>query len=71
MKACLANGRVAALNFGFDRHPTHADRYKGAGEFVDVVTKPWDSWEDDALIANPEAPVCHTSGRRESAHALS
>lgn len=44
MKACLANGRVAALSFGFDRHPTHAYRYKSAGEFVDVVTKLWDSW---------------------------
>ncbi|TIS15314.1 MAG: LLM class flavin-dependent oxidoreductase, partial [Mesorhizobium sp.] len=26
---------LAALNFGFDRHPTHADRYERAGEFVD------------------------------------
>lgn len=62
---------VAALNFGFDRYPTHADRYKSAGEFVDVVTKLWEIWEVDALIANPEAPVCHTSGRTERAHALS
>ncbi|RWX61061.1 hypothetical protein EN780_30405 [Mesorhizobium sp. M4B.F.Ca.ET.089.01.1.1] len=43
----------------------------GSGECVDVGTKLWDSWEDDALVANPEAPVCQTSGRRESAHALS
>lgn len=42
----------AALNFGLDRHPTHADRYERASEFVDVVTKLWDSWEDDALVAD-------------------
>lgn len=43
---------VAALNFGFDRHPTHADGYKSAGEFVEVVTKVWENWEVDALIAS-------------------
>ncbi|MER8840938.1 LLM class flavin-dependent oxidoreductase [Mesorhizobium sp. M0913] len=47
----------AALNFGFDRHPTHADRYERAGEFVDVVTKLWDSWEDDALVADRQSGI--------------
>ncbi|MGX9147265.1 LLM class flavin-dependent oxidoreductase [Mesorhizobium sp. 128a] len=47
----------AALNFGFDRHPTHADRYERAGEFVDVVTKLWDSWEDDALVSDRESGI--------------
>ncbi|RVC80752.1 hypothetical protein EN745_11870 [Mesorhizobium sp. M4A.F.Ca.ET.022.05.2.1] len=53
-----------------DPQPTPTVNW-GSGECVDVGTKLWDSWEDDALVANPKAPVCQTSGRRESAHALS
>ncbi|MDQ1539068.1 MAG: hypothetical protein QOE58_3461 [Actinomycetota bacterium] len=41
-----------AYNFGFEGHPVHADRYDRAREFVDVVTKLWDSWEDEALVAD-------------------
>ena len=47
----------AAHNFGLDEHPVHADRYARAREFVDVVTDLWDSWEDDALVADPESVV--------------
>ncbi|MEU5002342.1 LLM class flavin-dependent oxidoreductase [Streptomyces sp. NPDC021622] len=43
----------AAQNFGLDVHPVHAERYDRAREFLDVVTKLWDSWEDDALVADP------------------
>ncbi|WP_149540124.1 LLM class flavin-dependent oxidoreductase [Siccirubricoccus phaeus] len=39
-----------AGNFGFDRHMDHALRYERAGEFWDVVTALWDSWEDGALL---------------------
>ncbi|MEU5952688.1 LLM class flavin-dependent oxidoreductase [Streptomyces sp. NPDC047525] len=42
----------AALNFGLDAHPVHAERYDRAREFLDVVTKLWDSWEDEALVAD-------------------
>lgn len=45
----------AAANFGLEKHPVHADRYRQASEFVDVVTKLWDSWEDDALVVDPES----------------
>jgi len=59
----LSHGRVgwnivttsspaAARNFGLEEHPAHAARYARAEEFVDVVTKLWDSWEDDAIIAD-------------------
>ncbi len=43
-------GRGAQLQ---PRHPhlEHADRYERAAEFLDVATKLWDSWEDDALGA--------------------
>ncbi|WP_201318538.1 MULTISPECIES: LLM class flavin-dependent oxidoreductase [unclassified Paenibacillus] len=40
-----------ALNFSQEAHLDHALRYRRAGEFVDVVKKFWDSWEDDALLA--------------------
>ncbi|WP_326595578.1 LLM class flavin-dependent oxidoreductase [Streptomyces sp. NBC_01803] len=43
----------AAANFGLDAHPVHAERYERAREFVDVVTRLWDSWEDGALVADP------------------
>ena len=42
----------AAQNFGLDEHPTHADRYERADEFLDVVTALWDSWEDDAVVGD-------------------
>lgn len=45
----------AARNFGLDEMPAHADRYARAAEFIDVVHKLWDSWEDDAVIADKES----------------
>ena len=45
-------GAEAAGNFGLDAHPAHADRYRRGAEFVEVVTKLWDSWEDDAVVAD-------------------
>ncbi|MGW4487819.1 NtaA/DmoA family FMN-dependent monooxygenase [Amycolatopsis sp. NPDC004368] len=43
---------LAAANFGVTAHPEHADRYTRAHEFVDVVTRAWDSWSDDALVGD-------------------
>ena len=40
----------AALNFGRTEHMAHADRYRRAREFYDVVTGLWDSWADDAWV---------------------
>ncbi|WP_181763594.1 LLM class flavin-dependent oxidoreductase [Streptomyces albidus (ex Kaewkla and Franco 2022)] len=42
----------AAQNFGLDAHPVHAERYDRARDFLEAVTKLWDSWEDDALVAD-------------------
>lgn len=39
-----------ARNFGLEAHLAHADRYRRAGEFVDVVAGLWDSWGDDAFV---------------------
>ena len=43
-----------AANFGLDERPLHADRYERADEFLDVVTKLWDSWADDAYVGDKE-----------------
>ena len=41
---------AAAGNFGDQPHPPAADRYDRAGEYVEVVLKLWDSWEDGAAV---------------------
>ncbi|MEL0550730.1 MULTISPECIES: LLM class flavin-dependent oxidoreductase [Enterobacteriaceae] len=57
----LSNGRASwnvvtswleeeAANFGLDQLPQHGNRYRRAGEFIDVVTRLWDSWEQDAVL---------------------
>lgn len=38
-----------AENFSQAKHPDHADRYKRAVEFIDVVRGLWHSWHDDAF----------------------
>jgi FMN-dependent oxidoreductase (nitrilotriacetate monooxygenase family) len=43
---------AAAANFGLGEHPDKADRYRRAHEFLDVVTRLWDSWEPDAIVAD-------------------
>ncbi|MDW5594278.1 NtaA/DmoA family FMN-dependent monooxygenase [Conexibacter stalactiti] len=43
---------LTAANFGLDAHPSHADRYARAQEFVDVVQRVWDAWDDDALVGD-------------------
>ncbi|MGO4404325.1 LLM class flavin-dependent oxidoreductase [Bosea sp. RAF48] len=64
----LSNGRAgwnivttsdagAAQNFGLPEHPPHGERYEKAREFLDVVSKLWDSWEDEAFVADPESGV--------------
>lgn len=45
---------VAAANFSRSEHWNNARRYEWATEFAQVVKKLWDSWEDDALIADKE-----------------
>ncbi|MEV6995880.1 LLM class flavin-dependent oxidoreductase [Streptomyces sp. NPDC093228] len=39
-----------ARNFGRAKNVDHATRYERGREFVDVVRKLWDSWDDDALL---------------------
>ena len=44
----------AAQNFGLDAHLEHDLRYEMADEFVDVVTKLWESWDADAIVIDRE-----------------
>ncbi|MBP1234812.1 FMN-dependent oxidoreductase (nitrilotriacetate monooxygenase family) [Arthrobacter sp. PvP102] len=50
-------GPDAARNFGVDDQPAHATRYERAAEFLDVAGKLWDSWDDDAVVADKDAGV--------------
>ena len=48
---------AAARNFGLDAHLEHDLRYEMAEEFVEVVTRLWDSWEPDAIVMDRERGV--------------
>src|SRR5947208_12424591 len=43
---------AAALNFGKERLLAHDLRYEIATEFVDVVRGLWDTWDEDAIVAD-------------------
>jgi FMN-dependent oxidoreductase (nitrilotriacetate monooxygenase family) len=47
----------SAQNFGLDRLPEHDTRYEMAAEYVDVVTRLWDSWEPGAIVADRQTGV--------------
>jgi FMN-dependent oxidoreductase (nitrilotriacetate monooxygenase family) len=42
----------AAANFGYSEPPPKEERYRRAHEFLEVVTKLWDAWDEDAIIAD-------------------
>jgi FMN-dependent oxidoreductase (nitrilotriacetate monooxygenase family) len=46
-----------AANFSKTEHPAHDVRYGIAAEYLDVVQGLWDSWEDDAHVADKEAGI--------------
>jgi FMN-dependent oxidoreductase (nitrilotriacetate monooxygenase family) len=50
-------GDAAARNFGLEHQPLHKTRYERADEFLEVSTKLWDSWADDAIVADKAAGV--------------
>ena len=61
----MTNGRAAwnvvtsvndneARNMGRDSHMEHDTRYDMADEFCEAVLGHWDSWDDDAIIADKE-----------------
>ncbi|RKN07397.1 LLM class flavin-dependent oxidoreductase [Streptomyces radicis] len=46
-----------ARNFGRETHIDRASRYLRAEEFVRVTAELWDSWDDDALVLDRDAPL--------------
>jgi FMN-dependent oxidoreductase (nitrilotriacetate monooxygenase family) len=51
--------------FGGGEHPDHEDRYERADEFIDVVLKLWDSWEEGSLVGDKAHAVF---GRADMVH---
>lgn len=54
---------AAAHNFNLDRQHPHAHRYQRAAEHVDVVSKLWDSFEDDAFIRDKDTGEFFAPGK--------
>jgi N-acetyl-S-(2-succino)cysteine monooxygenase len=42
----------AAGNFGLAAHPARSGRYARAEEFVEVVSRLWESWDADAVVSD-------------------
>ncbi|PHV68787.1 LLM class flavin-dependent oxidoreductase [Williamsia muralis] len=64
----ISRGRVAwnivtsltqaeALNFGFDQHVAHDERYLRAEEFVQTAVELWSAWDEDAVVADKASGV--------------
>ncbi|OTG84188.1 nitrilotriacetate monooxygenase [Acinetobacter sp. ANC 4558] len=47
----------AAYNFSYENQPSHQIRYERADEYVGLIQKLWDSWEDDAFLYNKQSGV--------------
>lgn len=47
----------SAQNFGLDKLLPPTVRYDVADEFVELTRKLWDSWEEGALVADPDTGV--------------
>jgi len=43
---------ASARSYGFDAVPDHAERYRRADEFTQIVKALWNSWDDGALIGD-------------------
>lgn len=63
------NSDVAARNFGLDDRIAHADRYRRAEEFVEVVKRLWGSWEPGAVVGDRASGIYADTGKiHEIAH---
>lgn len=58
----------AARNFGHAKLAPHTERYERAGEFVDVVKKLWDSWDDDAFVRDRASGLYFDPARMHAVH---
>lgn len=44
-----------AANYGLETLPEHGRRYERAAEFIAVVRKLWDSWEEEAVLIDKQS----------------
>lgn len=51
------SSRAAGRNFGVNEETSHRQRYERASEFIDVAHQLWDSWHDDAILADKERGI--------------
>ncbi len=58
----------AARNFGHAKLAPHAERYARAREFVDVVAKLWDTWDDDAFIRDRDRGLFFEPAKQHAVH---
>ncbi|MEW9701697.1 LLM class flavin-dependent oxidoreductase [Paenibacillus sp. SI8] len=57
-----------AFNYSKDAHMDHALRYQRAAEFVDVAKKVWDSWEEEAILADKCSGAFFDPGKVHDIH---
>ncbi len=56
--AVTGSNAAPARNFDTRKsHPDHADRYERSEEFIQLVKLLWESWGDDAIIADQKSGV--------------
>jgi len=53
----VVTSRDGFKNFGEEEAPDPAERYERATEFVDIVTRLWDSWSDEATRVDRDAGI--------------
>ncbi|MBC1241505.1 LLM class flavin-dependent oxidoreductase [Nostoc sp. 2RC] len=52
-----SSAEAAAKNFSREEHLEHSLRYERAREFLEVASKLWDSWQDDAFLHDKESGI--------------
>ena len=56
-------GQGEAKNFNLADRPAHALRYERAHEFLDTAKALWDSWADDAVVADQASGIYSDAGK--------
>jgi FMN-dependent oxidoreductase (nitrilotriacetate monooxygenase family) len=52
-----SSSNLAARNYGMEGLPEHDERYDIADEYLELCERLWQSWERDAVVANPASGV--------------
>jgi N-acetyl-S-(2-succino)cysteine monooxygenase len=63
-----SNTEVEARNYSTAPHLLHAKRYDRAEEFIDLVIKLWNSFEDDAFVHDKEGGIFYDPGKLHAAN---